>query len=375
MPPTVSTLCVIQARVGSTRLPGKVLADLGGRPMLQFMLERLHGLPVSEVVVATSTEPGDDAVAAVGASVGVRVVRGPEQDVLARFAQALKSHPADHVVRLTGDCPLADPEVIVATLELHRERRADYTSNVIPRTFPKGLDVEVVRREALLAAAAEADDPAEREHVTPFLYRHPERFRLATLRGTELLGHERWTVDTQHDLEIVRQAVDQLGARPDFSWREVLDVLGRTWAAPQGMPYLRPAGSSDHEPVVAVRTAPGAVWLIAAPQRATWSPDELDDPGTRLWVAEVDGRPVGIVRVDVSAAVGEMALVLAPDQGGPARGGELVELLQRELAGDLQVRALTANVPAHDESTRRVLEAAGFSADASGFRLHWDNPA
>ena len=212
MPPPVSTLCVIQARMGSTRLPGKVLADLGGRPMLQFMLERLHGLPVSEVVVATSTEPGDDAVAALGATLGVPVVRGPEHDVLARFAQALESHPADHVVRLTGDCPLADPDVIVATLELHRERHADYTSNVIPRTFPKGLDVEVARAEALRVAAAEAEDPAEREHVMPFLYRHPERFRLATLRGPELLGHERWTVDTAHDLEIVRQAVERIRA-------------------------------------------------------------------------------------------------------------------------------------------------------------------
>src|SRR5205823_13375067 len=182
-PPTVSARGVVQARMGSTRLPGKVLADLGGRPMLQFMLERLRRLPVSELVVATSTEPGDDAVAALGATLGVRVVRGPEHDVLARFEQALEAHPAEHVVRLTGDCPLADPEVIVATLELHHERHADYTSNVIPRTFPKGLDVEVARAEALRVAAAEAEDPAEREHVMPFLYRHPERFRLATLRG------------------------------------------------------------------------------------------------------------------------------------------------------------------------------------------------
>jgi len=366
---------VIQARMGSTRLPGKVLADLGGRPMLQFMLERLRRLPVSELVVATSTEPGDDAVAALGATLGVRVVRGPEHDVLARFEQALEAHPAEHVVRLTGDCPLADPEVIVATLELHHERHADYTSNVIPRTFPKGLDVEVARAEALRVAAAEAEDPAEREHVMPFLYRHPERFRLATLRGPELLGHERWTVDTAHDLEIVRQAVERLGARPDVGWREVLDVLGPTWEAPRRVPFLRAAGSGDHEPVVAVRTAPGAVWLIAAPMRATWSPDELDDPGTRLWLAQVDDRTIGIVRVDVSAAVGEVAVVVAPGQGGPARGGELVELLQRELAGDLQVRALTANVPAHDESTRRVLEAAGFASDASGSRLRWDNVA
>jgi len=367
----VSTLCVIQARMGSTRLPGKVLADLGGRPMLQFMLERLRALPVSELVVATSTEPGDDAVAALGATLGVRVVRGPEHDVLARFEQALEAHPAEEVVRLTGDCPLADPEVIVATLELHRERDADYTSNVIPRTFPKGLDVEVARAAALRVAAGEAADPAEREHVMPFLYRHPDRFRLATLRNREPLGHERWTVDTASDLDNVRQAVDRIGARTDFGWRDVLDVLGRTWVAPTSMPWLRPAGASDHELVLALRTDPAAVWLTVAPPRATWSTDDLDDPGARVWIAEIDDRPVGIVRVDVSAAVGETTVVVAAGQGGLARAGELVACLQHELSGDLQVRALTADVGDH-EPPRRVLAAAGFAADASG-SLRWDN--
>ena len=361
--------------MGSTRLPGKVLADVGGRPMLQFMLERLHGLPVSELVLATSTEPIDDPVAAVGASVGVRVVRGPEHDVLARFEKVLESHPADHVVRLTGDCPLADPEVIMATVELHHELDADYTSNVIPRTFPKGLDVEVARSEVLRAAAVEAHDSAEREHVMPFLYRHPERFRLATLRSTELLGHERWTVDTAHDLEIVRHAISRLASRPDFHWRDVLAVLGRTWSPPRGRPFLRPAGAGDHGLVVALRTAPGTEWLVAARRRAAWSPHQLDDPGTRLWLAQVDDTQVGLVRVDVSAAVGETTVVVAAGQGGPSRGRELVELLQGELAGDLQVKTLTAEVPARDESTRRVLEAAGFSSDAPGSRLRWDNVA
>jgi spore coat polysaccharide biosynthesis protein SpsF len=371
----MTTLCVIQARMGSTRLPGKVLADLGGRPMLQFMLARLRGLPVSELVVATSTEPSDDAVADASTALGVRVVRGPEQDVLARFVQALESHPADDVIRLTADCPLADPEVIVATLELHRQRHADYTSNVIPRTFPKGLDVEVARGEALHAAAAEADDPAEREHVMPFLYRHPERFRLATLRSTELLGDERWTVDTAHDLEIVRRAVNQLEGRHDFGWREVLEVLGRTWRAPRGKPSLRPAGVADHELVQAVRTAPEVVWLAGAPGRATWEPDRLDDPGTRLWLAEVDGDPFGIVRADVSAAIGEMSIVVAAGHGGPSRGAELLELLQRNLEGDLQVRALTAHVPPHDEAARKVFEAAGFVPDTRQPRLRWDKVA
>ena len=161
-------VAVVQARTGSTRLPGKVLADVGGMPMLEFMLRRLAPLPW-EVVVATSDRPADDEVVSVGRSCGVEVVRGPEGDVLSRFLVALDAHPAKHVVRLTGDCPLSDPRVVRAAVALHREASAAYTSNVLPRTFPKGLDCEVMSARALREAASEATAAPEREHVTPFL--------------------------------------------------------------------------------------------------------------------------------------------------------------------------------------------------------------
>ena len=182
-----STLCVVQARTGSTRLPGKVLQDLGGRPLLRFMLDRLADLRVDDVVIATSTLDRDDAVVEIAFDAGRQVVRGSELDVLDRFAGALLTHPADHVVRLTADCPLADPVLVESVLARHLDRGADYTSNVFPRTFPRGLDCEVMTADALRAADAEAIDPAEREHVTPFLYRRPERFALgkhAQRRGT-----------------------------------------------------------------------------------------------------------------------------------------------------------------------------------------------
>ena len=135
-----SSLCVIQARTGSTRLPGKVLQDLGGRPLLRFMLDRLADLHVDQLVVATSTLDRDDAVVEVAFDAGCQVVRGSEADVLERFTDALAVFPADHVVRLTADCPLADPVLIEAVLARHLDRGADYTSNVFPRTFPRGLD-------------------------------------------------------------------------------------------------------------------------------------------------------------------------------------------------------------------------------------------
>jgi spore coat polysaccharide biosynthesis protein SpsF len=152
----MTTIGVVQARTGSTRLPGKVLADLGGEPLLAFMLRRLRPIAVDRLVVATSDDRRDDAVAAVAERAGVAVVRGPEDDVLARFAIALDAHPADTVVRLTADCPLVDPDVVDEALALHRRSGAAYTSNTLIRTFPDGLDVEVVSADALTDAASHA---------------------------------------------------------------------------------------------------------------------------------------------------------------------------------------------------------------------------
>src|SRR4051812_28949414 len=189
---SASTLCVVQARTGSSRLPGKVLADLGGRPMLRFLLDRLGGLGHhrADVVVATSTEPRDDPIAEIARDAGRPVVRGSEHDVLDRFVAALDAFPARDVVRITADCPLTDAALIDAVVAHHRAMAADYTTNTLPRTFPKGLDVEVVNADALRSAHREATGPSEREHVMPFFYRRPERFRLANLRNDEPLGDE-----------------------------------------------------------------------------------------------------------------------------------------------------------------------------------------
>ena len=213
--------------MGSTRLPGKVLADLGGRPALGFMLERLTRLEVDNLVVATSDLPADDAVEDVAGAMGVAVVRGPEQDVLSRFALVLDAFPATDVVRLTGDCPLTDPAIVTTAIDIHRHASADYTSNTLVRTFPDGLDVEVVTAAALREASQEAVDPDEREHVTPFVYRRPERYRLASFESGEDLGAERWTLDTAADLERLRAIVDKLDDPVAAGWRDILAVAGR----------------------------------------------------------------------------------------------------------------------------------------------------
>ncbi len=249
---TPPVLCVVQARTGSTRLPGKVLQEIAGRPMLRFMLDRLESLQVDAHVVATSTLARDDAVADIAAAAGWSIVRGSEDDVLARFVGALDVHPAAHVVRLTADCPLSDPRLVEDVIARHLDCNADYTANVFPRTFPKGLDVEVVRTGVLRAAALEATDAGEREHVTPFVYRRPERFRLANLRHDAGLGDERWTVDTAEDLASVRALVARMGDER-FSWEDAYKVVGEQFVAPAGHVHLVPAAPEHQDFVLECR--------------------------------------------------------------------------------------------------------------------------
>jgi spore coat polysaccharide biosynthesis protein SpsF len=222
-------LAILQARMSSSRLPGKVLADLAGAPMILRQIERLgRARRLDRIVVATSIEPSDDGLAQLLERAGVAVHRGDLNDVLGRFGTALDQWgPADDVVRLTADCPLADPSVIDATIDLHRAAGADYTSNVAePRTFPKGLDVEVVATRALRIALSEAVSPYDREHVTPYFYQNPQRFSVAAYAQSLTEGELRWTVDRPDDLDFVRAVYDALyPLNPAFSSADVRAFL------------------------------------------------------------------------------------------------------------------------------------------------------
>lgn len=222
-------LAILQARMSSTRLPGKVMADLAGAPMIARQIERVGRCRlIDRIVLATSIDPSDDPLAECAQALGIGLHRGALDDVLGRYLGALKVFgPADHVVRLTGDCPLADPNVIDATLALYLEQATDYAANTpAHRTYPKGLDVEVVRADCLLRAGREAADPYEREHVTPYFYRHPELFTQTFLSQEAEEGEVRWTVDRPDDLEFVRAVYGALyAAKPDFTSDDVRAFL------------------------------------------------------------------------------------------------------------------------------------------------------
>jgi spore coat polysaccharide biosynthesis protein SpsF len=219
---------IVQARMGSTRLAGKVLKPIAGRPMLSYQIERLRRVTLAQqLLIATTTNPLDDALVAFCAAEGVRCTRGSESDVLSRYCEAAVALDADVVVRVTADCPLLDPQLVdLAIRTFAAGEGCDYLSNMIRPTWPYGMAVEVVSAAALAQANAEARDPAEREHVTPFIYWRPQRFRIQSLEHERDLSAHRWTVDTPEDFELVSRILATLyPRRPQFAMADVLALL------------------------------------------------------------------------------------------------------------------------------------------------------
>lgn len=220
-------LAILQARCSSSRLPGKVLKPILGKPMLARHIERLQrSRHIAPLVVATSTEPSDDPLAELCGHLGIACSRGSLADVLDRFYRAADPLHPEHLIRLTGDCPLADPAVIDACIDFHLAGDYDYTTNALQPTFPDGLDVEVFRFSCLAEAWSEATLTSEREHVTPFIHRRPERYRIGHYRQTPDLSWLRWTVDEPADFAMVEAVYQALyPTRPDFTTAEIVAYL------------------------------------------------------------------------------------------------------------------------------------------------------
>ena len=244
-------LAIIQARMSSTRFPGKVLADIGGQPMLARVVERARRAKlVDQVVVATTCDYTDDILADFCTARKYPSFRGSQFDVLDRFYQTAKVYGGEVIVRLTADCPLIDPDLIDETIHaffwdnaagsrpsvvngtspiienFSLENAFDFAANRLPppwkRTYPIGLDVEVCSFAGLERAWKEAEQPYQREHVMPYFYETPGRFKTYILEHVPDYGSLRWTVDTEEDLKLVREIYRRFDNRDDFSWREVL---------------------------------------------------------------------------------------------------------------------------------------------------------
>lgn len=238
-------VAIIQGRMSSSRLPGKILADIAGQPMLQRVFIRTsRSASVSQTLFATTTDPSDDPVAEYCDFSGIPYTRGSLYDVLDRYYQAAKQVKADYIVRITADCPVIDPELIDFVVNTLLEGEYDFVCNRLPppwsRTYPLGLDVEACTFKVLAKAWKEAKEPQHREHAMPYFYEgvelttvnrqlqtglSPRGYNIALLHHTTDFGDYRWTVDTPEDLEFMRQVYSHFDGRDDFTWKEVLDLV------------------------------------------------------------------------------------------------------------------------------------------------------
>jgi spore coat polysaccharide biosynthesis protein SpsF len=220
-------LAILQARTSSHRLPGKVLSHILGMPLILRGLERIgRAQRIDRLVLATSTDPSDDPLAAVVADAGYRVHRGPLDDVLSRFLQVIDGPDDETIIRLTGDNVLADPAVIDRVIDAHLRSGADYTANTLERSFPRGLDVEAFRAGALRHVDRLVTEPAEREHVTLGIYHRPETFTLHSVTQEPDRSDLRWTVDYPEDLDFARAVYGRLlETNPFFGQDDVLALL------------------------------------------------------------------------------------------------------------------------------------------------------
>jgi len=222
----MSTAVIVQARVGSSRLPGKILQSLGARTVIEEVLRRCCAIPGADVVVcAIPDKAADDVIVPFAKRAGVCIFRGSETDVLGRYADAARQVNATIVMRVTSDCPLIDPTVCGDLLSLRARERADYASNAIKRTFPHGLDCEVFTAEALAEAAVKAVEHYDREHVTPWIERAGHFKQVNLYSGDPSLARHRWTLDYPEDLDFVRAVFAALPADSSGAMSDVLAVL------------------------------------------------------------------------------------------------------------------------------------------------------
>ena len=217
-------VAIVQARIGSTRLPGKVLKKIIGKPMIELLLTRLSkSKELDQIVVATSNNYKDNKLYSFVKTLGYKCFRGDENDVLKRFYNTSKITNADIIVRITGDCPMIDPEIVDKCIIGFKKSKVDYFSNTFPRTFPDGLDVAVMSFDAIKKAHNEARFKYDREHVTSYII-NSKKFKKSSIQNKRDLSKLRWTVDYKADLNVISKIFKHFAPNINFSWKKILKL-------------------------------------------------------------------------------------------------------------------------------------------------------
>ncbi|MEK4285474.1 MULTISPECIES: cytidylyltransferase domain-containing protein [Ureibacillus] len=223
-------VAIVQARMGSTRLPGKIMKEVKGKPLLLYQLQRLKASRlIDEIVIATTIEEQDNVIETFCKNFGVSYYRGSELNVLERYYETAVNFHADIIVRITSDCPIIDPEIVDKTIQYFLDsKKYDYVSNTIKRTYPRGLDVEVFSYSALKEAFHHAYLERDREHVTPYIYMNKDKFNIGTVCNSVDYSKYRWTVDTQEDFELIKLILEHLYFKnPYFTMFDVIELMER----------------------------------------------------------------------------------------------------------------------------------------------------
>jgi len=228
----MNIVCIIQARIGSTRLPGKVLKEICGKTVLEHDIDRLKRVKnIDEIVIATTTLEKDNVIVNEAKRLGVKIFRGSEENVLSRYYYAAKESNAEVIVRVTSDCPLIDSEITEGIIQyfVDNNSKYDYVSNTIKRTYPRGLDTEVFSSDALKKAFNEATLDSNKEHVTPYIWSNPNIFRLGYFMNNIDYSDLRWTLDTEEDFELINRIYKHLYIKKnnEFNMNDIIDLYNR----------------------------------------------------------------------------------------------------------------------------------------------------
>ncbi|MDO8564872.1 MAG: GNAT family N-acetyltransferase [bacterium] len=384
-------VAIIQARMGSTRLPGKVLMKAGGKTLLEHLVRRVkRARTLDAIVVATTENLEDDAIAALAKKLLVGVFRGSEHDVLDRYYRAAEQAKADTVVRLTGDCPLMDPQVIdrVVSLFKKNQRRYDYVSNVRPPTFPDGMDVEVFSFKVLQKMWREAELPSEREHVTAYIANHPELFAIGNVRAKKDFSHLRLTVDTPADLTLISSIITAFAGRKNYP--DAQDIvaflkrhpnliksnqhIGRNEGYakslredPKESVTLRKAVMADARFLYelrnekAVKSASFSTEAFSFASHRQWFRKKLADRNSLIYIAKAGGASVGQVRFDARGKSAEVSVAVGDAHRGLGYGSRMVRSASKRFFSEYSgAKKIHAYIKPENEASKKVFGKAGF---------------
>ena len=382
---------IIQARITSTRLPGKVLMDIEGKPMLWHVINRLKlSKKINEIILAIPNTKENDILEKFAKDNKVKYFKGSEEDVLSRYYEAAKEFKSDIVVRITSDCPLIDPQVVDLVIEKHLNSGADYTSNVLQRTFPRGLDIEVFNFKVLEKTQKEARKNYQREHVTPYIYEHPEIFELQHIEAKGKLRRPelRLTVDTKEDLKLIREIYRHLyKLRKIFYTEEIIDLFNnhqelikinekvrqKNWAneimrSSNISIRIRKANFSDVEFLWYLRNQPDVYRYFKKPKRVSWEehikwivPIILRMHKKNIFIIENDSLPIGQIRFDYDKEKrAQMSISLLKEFRGKGIATQSFKKAIKILKKEKKIRTFFAEVHKDNTFSQKFFENLNF---------------